>query len=265
MCDDNRSFLVDTHAHLGSPEFELDLDQVLERAKRIGISTIIAVSETLADARRNLDLAAMHPPMVRAAAGLYPTYLEPDAAAEMRRLIRENRQRLVAIGEVGLDYRIVEDEAAREIQREIFRGFIDLSDELDLPLNIHSRSAGKHAVTMLLARGARRVQLHGFDGKAASAMPAVEAGYFFSIPPSVIRSPQKQKLVRHLPLSCLLLESDSPVLGPNPRERNEPSNLLIALETIAELKGIHPDEVRETIADNVTRLYDFAKSPSFSG
>jgi TatD DNase family protein len=99
------------------------------------------------------------------------------------------------------------------------------------------------------------VQLHAFDGKAGSAMPAVEAGYFFSIPPSVVRSRQKQKLVRLLPLSCLLLETDSPALGPIPGERNEPANILLAVDAIADIKGLRREAVIEACAVNTRRLY----------
>jgi TatD DNase family protein len=143
--------------------------------------------------------------------------------------IRSHKDRLAAIGEVGLDYWIVKEESQREIQREIFRGFIELSKELALPLNVHSRSAGRHVVSVLLESSADRVQLHAFDGKFSAAMPAVEAGFFFSIPPTVVRSEQKLKLAKKLPLSCLLIETDSPVLGPVPQERNEPANAPVAL------------------------------------
>ena len=163
--------------------------------------------------------------MVKPAAGLYPTFLDCDQAEKMHAFIRSHRAQLAAIGEVGLDHWAVKEETDRELQREIFKNFIRLSQELGLPLNVHSRSAGRHVVAMLLEEGATRVQLHAFDGKASAALPAVEAGYFFSIPPSVVRSRQKQKLVKQLPLTCLLVETDSPVLGPEPGVRNEPANL----------------------------------------
>jgi TatD DNase family protein len=150
---------------------------------------------------------------------------------------------------------MVQEESGREIQREIFRSFIALGRELELPLNVHSRSAGRHAVDILLEGDATRVQLHAFDGKLSAAMPAVEAGFFFSVPPSIVRSEQKQKLVRKLPLSTLLIETDSPVLGPVPQERNEPANARIAVNAIAELKGIAVDEVIEAVAENTRRLY----------
>jgi TatD DNase family protein len=170
-------------------------------------------------------------------------------------LIRKERKKLVAIGEVGLDYWAVKEEIDKELQREIFGRFIDLSLELDLPLNVHSRSAGRHVVSMLLERGARKVQLHAFDGKISAALPALEANYFFSVPPSILHSRQKQKLIRQLPLSCLLIETDSPVLGPHPGERNEPANAAAVVDAIAELKNLDKQEVLETTFQNTYQLY----------
>jgi TatD DNase family protein len=105
------------------------------------------------------------------------------------------------------------------------------------------------------------VQLHAYDGKASSAGPAVEAGFFFSIPPSVVRSQQKVKLVRRLPTDCLLLESDSPVLGPDPGRRNEPDSVITVLNAIAEIKGMNPEQVRRRIDENTVRLYGNCINP----
>ena len=246
--------LCDTHAHLCDPAFDADRGAVLARARSAGVSSVVAVSENLSDGQRNLQLASKHAAL-RPAAGLYPTHLDLDEADEMMGFIRRERSRLFAIGEVGLDYWKVKGESGKALQREIFGRFIDLSGQLDLPLNVHSRSAGRDAIALLLERGARRVHLHAFDGKAASALPAVEAGYLFSIPPSVVRSRQKQRLVGRLPLSCLLVETDSPVLGPSPGERNEPANALIAVDAIAEIKGVRRGAVLEALSRNTGRLY----------
>ena len=246
--------LVDVHAHICDSGFDQDREAVLARARLAGVQAIVAVGEDLADARKNLDLAQTHP-MLRPAAGLYPTHLDLQQADDIIEFIRRNRSCMAAIGEVGLDYWVVKDESEKALQREILKRFIRLSNELDLPLNIHSRSAGRHAVALLLENGARRVQMHAFDGKTGAALPAVEAGYYFSIPPSVVRSRQKQKLVKALPLSCLLVETDSPVLGPQPQERNEPANLLRSVKAIAQLKEIAEEVVLSTVADNTARLY----------
>ena len=246
--------LVDAHAHLYAPAFAADLDAVLERAALQGVQAVLCVSETLAEAQRVVELADRHP-LIQPCAGLYPTILDRDAAAAMLDFIRQHRDRLVAIGEVGLDYWKVQDAADREVQRDILAQHIALSRELDLPLNVHSRSAGRHCIAWLRDNGARRVLLHAFDGKAASARAAIEAGYYFSVPPSIVRSPQKQKLVRHLPLEHLLLESDAPVLGPEKDARNEPCNVWLSCRQVAAIKGVPVEEAARMTTANARRLF----------
>ncbi len=245
---------IDTHAHMYDSSFEDDLDQVLKRAEAKGCSAIVSVSENLDDALKNLELAEKHK-ILFPGAGLFPTNLDIGQAEEMYKFIEANREKLVAIGEVGLDYWKVQEEEKREVQRQIFKGFIELAKRLGLVLNVHSRSAGRHVVSMLIEHNAQKVQLHGFDAKASTATAGVEAGWFFSIPPSIVRSRQKQKLVKNLPLTNMLVESDSPVLGPDPKKRNEPANCTIALEAIAEIKEISLNKVAEQLFENSCRLY----------
>jgi TatD DNase family protein len=246
--------LFDAHAHLASAEFAGDLAEVLVRAEAAGIRGVVAVGETLDEAERTLALADRHP-LVKPAAGLYPTILDPGAAEAVLAFIRRHADRLVAIGEVGLDHWVIKEEAGWKIQAEILAKFVALSNDLRLPLNVHSRSAGRRCIAFLREHGAQGVLLHAFDGKAGSAADGVEAGYYFSIPPSVVRSAQKQKLARSLPLERLLLESDSPVLGPDPGLRNEPENVTVACRAIADLKGLTPEEVARATTANARRLF----------
>lgn len=246
--------LVDTHAHICDASFENDRAAVLERAEKVGIKGIIAVSEDLQDAQKNLELAGRFA-VIRPAAGLYPTHLDEKDFEVMTAFIRTHHRRLWAIGEVGLDFWITKEQKDRDRQQAFFLQFAQLALELDLPLNVHSRSSGRHAIKILLDSRATRVQMHAFDGKWSTARPAVEAGYYFSIPPSVVRSRQKQKLVKHLPLDRMLVETDSPVLGPDPNARNEPANLLIAIHAIADLKGVSEADVIKAVAKNTRDLY----------
>jgi len=246
--------LFDTHAHLEVPDFAGDLPEVLARAEAAGVCGILAVGETLDEAEHTLALAERHP-LVKPAAGLYPTVLDLDAAEGAVEFIRRHAARLVAIGEVGLDHWVVKEEPKWKLQEEILGKFVALSNDLQLPLNVHSRSAGRRCLAFLRERGARRVLLHAFDGKTGTAAEGVEAGFFFSIPPSVVRSVQKQKLVRSLPLECLLLETDSPVLGPDPGVRNEPMNVTIACRAVADLKGVPPEDVARITTENARRLF----------
>ena len=248
------TIIIDTHTHLCDPVFDADRDQVLQRAKAAGVGSIILVGEDLQDARTNLALAKQYP-MLKPAAGLYPGIVDQDQAIAISSFIREHRRDLTAIGEVGLDHWIVKTPEEKAMQQSIFREFIRLAMDVDLPLNVHSRSAGRKVVALLLAEGAQRVQLHAFDAKASTAMPAVEAGYFFSIPPSIVRSRQKQKLVKALPLDAMLLETDSPVLGPDPQMRNEPANILQVVDAIAAIKNVTSEDVIETAIKNTIKLY----------
>ncbi len=245
--------IIDTHTHLCDDVFAGDLNAVLGRAGKKGIVSIIAVSETIEDARKNIDLAKKYP-IIKAAAGIYPKYADLKID-DMFQFISIHRESLLAIGEVGLDFWLAKEEKERTMQRAVFQNFIDLSRECDLPLNIHSRSAGRHAIEMLRQSEAKRVQLHAFDGKWSTAMKGVDAGYYFSIPPSIVRSRQKQKLVKSLPLENILLETDSPVLGADPEKRNEPANIYLAAHAIADIKKIPVEKVTAAAYKNTLKLY----------
>ncbi|MEG3641302.1 TatD family hydrolase [Magnetococcus sp. PR-3] len=246
--------LIDTHAHLCDDRFDADREAVLARATEAGLSTIVAVSETLADAQRNLELCATYP-LLQPACGLYPDHADLDQADQMITFMTEHQSRWVAIGEVGLDYMLAKEEPQRAIQREVLVRFAQLAKAWDLPLNCHSRSAGKPVIELLLEQDAKKVQMHAYHGPHKPALKAVEAGWYFSIPPSVVRSGQMRELVAKLPLSCLLLESDSPVLGPEPDQRNEPANIAQSLPVIAEVKGISQAQLREVVWENTQKLY----------
>lgn len=255
--------MIDCHAHLALPEFDGDRDSVLARAASAGVTRVLVVGEDLDDDRRVLEVCSRHAGVLVPCFGLHPDRFaedrkEPDAEGieAVVALARTMRNEIAAIGEIGLDHHYVKSDERRALQAACLERMAALGSELDLPLNVHSRSAGRRTLELLESIGARRVLMHAFDGKASHAKRAAERlGYVFSIPPSVVRSPQKQKLVETLPLEALTLESDSPVLGPVPGERNEPANLALALATIARLKGIDEERARLVLTQNAERLF----------
>lgn len=246
--------LVDAHAHMADKAFANDLEAVLEAAAEVGVGGIMTVSENLEEAKRVLELAEKFP-LLKPCAGLYPDALDLDLADAAVDFVRAHAGQLVGIGEVGLDHWVVKEGEGWKIQELALAKFAALSEECDLPLNVHSRSAGRHTIQFLRERGARKVLMHAFDGKASAALEGIEAGYYFSMPPSVVRSQQKQKLLRQLPLDRLLLESDAPVLGPDPTARNEPKNVLVSCQAIASAKGVSIEEVARVTTENAKRLF----------
>ncbi|MBO3800192.1 MAG: TatD family hydrolase [Candidatus Brockarchaeota archaeon] len=247
--------LVDTHSHLSDSAFEKDLDDVVLRAKENGLAVIIDCGLGREGGLRSLSISEKFKGYVYSTIGV--DYGAPflEDIKEIMRLILDNKNKIIGIGEVGLDYYTVkkQDERARLI--DYFKEFIDLSNKLDLPLIVHSRNAGREAIEILVESGARKVLMHAFDGKASHAMKGVELGFLFSIPPSVVRSPQKQKLVSRLPIENILLESDSPVLGVNPLQRNEPADIVFSLREIARIKNLDPELVAEETTRNACRLF----------
>jgi TatD DNase family protein len=247
--------LVDVHCHVHGTEFDDDRGETLARAAAAGVRRVLAMGEGFEDNQRVLEAARAHPEFILPCLGLHPDRAGAEPLEPVLEQLRGAAADLTAVGEVGLDYWVAKEADARQEQRRVLTALATLAAELDLPLSVHSRSAGHHTLDLLLDLGARRVCLHAFDGGAKHAARAAEAGYLLSIPPSVVRSQQKQKLVRRVPLASLMLETDSPVLGPDRETRNEPSNVVVAAEAIAELKGCSVDEVREATTQNARRLF----------
>jgi len=223
---------------------------VVEEARRAGVAALITSGIGYDDCLRVLSISDN--------TYIYPTLgIEPydlNGYEMVLDLIAKNRDRVVGVGEVGLDYYIGARDT-RETQRRVFGEFIELAKSLDKPLVIHSRSAGKYALEVLFEHGAEAVVMHAFDGAASEAEKGAARGYYFSVPPSVVRSEQKQKMVRRLKLENLLLESDAPVLGPERGVVNKPSNIKISAEAIARIKNITVEKVVEKTSENAKFLF----------
>ncbi|MBI4702392.1 MAG: TatD family hydrolase [Deltaproteobacteria bacterium] len=250
---------IDTHCHLGAPELGAGRATLIARAKAAGVVAAIAVGEHYEDNLRVLELAAAEP-FVLPALGHHPCQLERarEDVPRTLRLLEENRARVVAIGEVGLDYRRAELEAERAEQRAVFRQFIEASRRLDLPLSVHSRSAGHYVIEMLAEHGPVRAALHAFDGKVRYALRGAALGLYFSLPATVLVSQQKQKVACALPLERLLLESDAPALGPAPDRPSEPALCAEVARAVAELRGEALERVAAAAYENSLTLFRLA-------
>ncbi|XP_041668400.1 tatD DNase domain containing 3-like isoform X3 [Cheilinus undulatus] len=258
---------VDCHCHISAGDFDKDIEEVVENSKKAGLLALLAVAEHAGEFEKIIELSQRFPGFIFPCLGVHPvqevspekqrgaTAQDLDAALP---IIEKYKEHLVAIGEVGLDFtpRYVSSDSDKESQRQVLIHQAQIAKELDLPLNVHSRSAGRPTIQLLK----EQVLLHAFDGKPSVAMEGVKAGYFFSIPPSIIRSEQKQKLVKQLPLENICLETDSPALGPEKQVRNEPKNISISAEYISKIKGVSLQMVMEVTTQNALRLFPKLKA-----
>lgn len=256
---DHGAMLIDTHCHLDMSAYEADLEAVLARAGEAGVTRIISVGIDLASSRRAIALAEKYPG-VYATVGVHPHNVGELSAAdytELRVLCRQPK--VVAYGEIGLDY--VKDYCPVARQKEHFVRQVDLARELRLPLVVHDREAHAEIMEILEAAGPFPAGgvMHCFSGDAAFARRVLALGFAISIPGVVTfaRAEILQEAVREIPLGSLVLETDGPFLAPAPRRgrRNEPGLLVHTARKVAELKGVSFAEVARQTTLNAVRLF----------
>jgi TatD DNase family protein len=249
--------LIDAHCHLDDEAFANDLDAVIARAVEAGVSAMVTAGADVASSRAAVALTEKYE-SVYAAVGIHPHHAETfgdDTQSEIRALAQHPR--VVAIGEIGLDFHYA-DGAPRAVQERNFEAHLDLARELDLPVVIHDRDA--HAAIMeTLARrsGAPRGMLHCFSGDLEMARQAIGLGYFISFAGNVTfrNARDLDAVAQQLPLDHLLVETDAPYLSPRRGRRNEPANVVLVAERIAELHQVETRVVEETTWHNSETLF----------
>lgn len=253
--------LVDSHCHLDFADFGAERDAILDRGRAEGIAWFVTIgsgrgAESAPDA---VGLAHAHRDVV-ATVGIHPhdaTHATAEALTAMAALARDPR--VVAVGEVGLDYHY--DHSPREAQREAFRAFIRLAKELGKPLVIHTRSAPGDTLDILDEEGARDVGgvIHCFSEDAAFAKRAMDLDFDISFSGIVTfkRSEELRVAARTVPLDRLLIETDAPYLAPMPYrgKRNEPSYLARTAEHLAGTLGMAVGELRARTTENAVRRF----------
>ncbi|XP_013410770.1 putative deoxyribonuclease TATDN3 isoform X2 [Lingula anatina] len=263
------AIVIDAHCHLAAEEFDEDIDDVITKGKEAGIAAAVVVPEHFGEFQKVLDLAERYPDFIAPCLGVHPVQgSNPNERSacledldEANPFIEKHHDKIVGIGEVGLDFTpwYIKMPQNKEDQRNVFIKQIDIAKKYDLPVNVHSRSAGNHAITLLKEQGVSKALLHAFSGRASVAMEGVQAGYYFSFPPVIVRSEQ-QKLLARLPLDCMLLETDSPACGPEKGERNVPANITLSCEYIAQVKKVDKETVMRITTENALKLFPKLKN-----
>lgn len=250
--------LFDSHAHLDDEKFDGERSEVVARALAGGVAYILNAGSCMESSARAVALAKTHP-AIYAAVGIHPhdaaKMQEEDAA---RLLAWAKEPKVVAIGEIGLDYHY--DFSPRDVQRRVFARQMELARTADLPIIVHDREA--HAdVAELIRQHGRGLQgvLHCYSGSLEMAREYVKQGFYISVagPLTFKNAARLPEVVREIPRDRLLIETDCPYLTPHPLrgKRNEPAYVRLVAEKVAELLGLEWQAVAELTTANARRLF----------
>ncbi|MFH1402890.1 MAG: TatD family hydrolase [Candidatus Altiarchaeota archaeon] len=243
--------LVDVHCHIDYRDYDKDRDNII---KECAENNVLIVNSTVDPCNLlGLTLAEKHD-NVYCTIGMSPSNLDKEDFEKTKGLIREHEDRIVGVGEVGLDYYWVKDGEKQDVMEERFRGFIELSTKIRKPLVIHSRDAEERVIEIIAEYGIKPL-LHCFSGSVEQALEAVELGCLISIPTSIAYSKPKKKLAEAIPLDSIVLESDAPFLAPKPGARNNPVNIKESAVLLSLSKQLVLEDVIETTSRNAISFY----------
>lgn len=248
--------LADVHAHLDLVRKE-ELAGVVQRAAAAGVKAIISNSVDPKSIRKALELQQQFG-IVKAALGLCPTEAARLQAAAIEgelSFIRSCKDKIVAIGEIGLDYQEAKGDVERQQQQQLFERQLELAKQLGKPVIVHSRQAEKGVVGTLIRCGCKAVVLHAFHGSLKLAKAAADAGFYIAIPANIRRSSHFQAIARELSLSRLLTETDTPYLAAEKDGKSEPGYIAATVARIAAIKGMSAEEVANILYGNYQRLF----------
>lgn len=252
--------LVDTHAHLEDEKFQQDRAEVIDRAVQAGITTIIDFGDDMAGSASAVHLSEEFEP-VYAGVGVHPEEAFLMTGEDDARLAEWAAQpKVVAIGEIGLDYYWEKDHDKRELQRRIFIRQLDLARQLGLPVCIHDREAHGDTLSILKKEGKNiRGVLHCYSGSLEMARELVRMGWYlgFDGPVTFKNSRRLVEIVQALPLECMLIETDCPYMAPEPYRgrRNEPFFVKAVAQKLADLRQVSLAEIAEVTTCNAEYLY----------
>ncbi|MCF8242859.1 MAG: YchF/TatD family DNA exonuclease [Melioribacteraceae bacterium] len=259
---------VDTHAHLFYPNFNGELDDIISRAKNAGVKQIIVPGTDIATSAEAVKLSEKYEE-VYAAVGIHPHETkewEDSLLDDLRELA--NHEKVIAIGEIGLDYYY--DFSPRDIQIKAFQKQIDLALELKKPIIVHNRESNDDVMDFakMYKNTDLKIQFHCFAGSVKDARELIELNHFISFPGNVTfkKADNIRNVLSRIDLENLLLETDSPFMTPVPHrgKRNEPAYIPLIVETIADVHGVTTEDVARATTYNVYKLFGIGKKPELS-
>lgn len=251
--------LIDSHLHLSKRDYE-NVEDILLRAKKNEVNYLIVSCCSMADINEGLDLVSMYS-NVFLSIGLHPSevdYYNDDDIKEIKRIATDNNK-VVAIGEIGLDYHYGKD--SKDMQKQLFEKQLNIANELNLPVIIHTRDATEDTINMIKKYKLKGV-IHCFNGSFETANIYIKMGYKLGVGGvSTFKNSKLNEVLEKVDISNILLETDSPYLSPEPVRgtKNEPSNVKFICQNLSRIKNIDYKETAQATFQNTVDLFDLNK------
>jgi len=250
--------MIDVHAHLETKDYDKDRDEVIEKCRQ-QLKAVITCCAHPKDFDLTLQMVEKHKGFVFATAGVHPEYIKEISEKEkdeFLEVVKQNKNKIVGIGETGLDFFWIKESEWQQKQKEWFIEFINFAKELKLPVVIHARNAYEEAIKILEQEDAEKVLMHMFGANQLTKR-IIENDWFVSMNTIVLKSKKHKKVVRDTPLQKLLLETDAPWLAPEgfSSKRNDPTAVKVVAEKIAEIKKMSFEEVCRVTTENARKFF----------
>ena len=247
----------DSHAHYDDARFNDDRDELITKMHAESVSYILNSGESMLAIKTGLQLAEKYP-FIYTAVGIHPHNVKTMTDADLAVLkLYAKKDKVVAIGEIGLDYYY--DNSPRDLQRQWFKKQLQLAKEVDLPVIIHSRDAAQECFDIIKESGVTKGVIHCYSGSAQMALDYISMGYYIGIGGVVTYSNAKKtvEVVEAVPIERIVIETDCPYLSPVPNrgKRNDSLNLKFVVDKIAEIKSMSHDDVARITTANAKELY----------
>jgi len=246
--------LIDIHCHAN---LYLNLDEVLENAKKAGVEKIISVGMSHLSLERVIEISENND-MIYPALGIHPEEVKMNEKIEdnlnsVIEYIRNNEEKICAIGEIGLDHHFVKNKDLYPLQRKIFEEMLSLAQELQLPVNLHTKGAEQEIFDLLPSYDLPNVNIHWYSGPEKLLSLGIERDYYFSVTPAISYSPPVKNVVNSVDKNNLLLESDGPVKYSG--KIGTPAMVKNVLRKISNIKNIPKEDLEKQIEQNTKKIF----------
>lgn len=254
--------LIDTHAHLD--EIKGEIDKAVQGARQAGVVAIVAVGQDYESNLKTMEISAEYPGFVYPALGLHPWSLGNTDAKKMNitlQQIEHNIKKIVAIGEIGLDYdkRVIAS-ADKGRQKEAFKLLLELAQKYDKAVSVHARYSWRDSFDLVREHGVKKAVFHWYTGLSSVLREIINKGYFISATPAAEYHDEHRRAVKETPLESLMLETDCPVTyGRENKFQAYPVDVVRTLKAVARLKSLADDVVAAQTTQNALRFFNLDK------